>query len=208
LKIRFQEINNIERKLLHYPSAKLLIVTKNRPQDLVMDLIKKGYNCFGENRVQEAYNKYLGILNEHISLHLIGPLQSNKTKLALELFDTIQTIDRHKLVNEIKKYSNNNIRTKEFYIQINIGQEPQKAGVFPEFAKDLYDFCINKNLLISGLMCIPPAVENPSTYFRNMINLRDNLNPDLKLSMGMSDDYDIALECQSNMIRVGSKLFQ
>ncbi len=208
MEIQYQEIENIEKKLLSYPEAKLLIVTKNRPQALVIELIQKGHQCFGENRVQEAHSKYFEILNENISLHLIGPLQTNKTKIALELFDTIQTIDRPKLVNEISKYKKDNIRTKDFYIQVNIGQEPQKAGVPAKFAKDLYKLCVDKNLSISGLMCIPPANHNPSQFFKEMINLRNNINSKLKLSMGMSDDFEIALEHQSNMIRVGSLLFK
>ena len=109
-------------------NIKLLIVTKTRSQEDIIQLIKMGYSDFAENRVQEAQNKYLDIIqNKDIKLNLIGPLQSNKVKQALKLFDTIQSVDRVKIVNEIVKYVDNNSKTKNFYIQINIGQEPQRV---------------------------------------------------------------------------------
>ena len=210
--IKFEELKNIDNKLLSYPKAKLLIVTKNRPKNLVLDLIKMGYDSFGENRVQEAFDKYHDIQNDNISLHLIGPLQSNKTKTALELFDTIQTVDRPKLILEISKLLKNlsktQIKTKEFYIQVNIGKEIQKSGVFPNNIEKLYDLCIKNNLIISGLMCIPPKDKDPKIYFNEMIDLRDKVNPLLKLSMGMSEDYEIALDHQSNCVRIGSRIFK
>ena len=210
--IKFEELKNIDNKLLSYPKAKLLIVTKNRPKNLVLDLIKMGYDSFGENRVQEAFDKYHDIQNDNISLHLIGPLQSNKTKTALELFDTIQTVDRPKLILEISKLLKNlsktQIKTKEFYIQVNIGREIQKSGVFPNNIEKLYDLCIKNNLIISGLMCIPPKDKDPKIYFNEMIDLRDKVNPLLKLSMGMSEDYEIALDHQSNCVRIGSRIFK
>ena len=210
--IKFEELKNIDNKLLSYPKAKLLIVTKNRPKNLVLDLIKMGYDSFGENRVQEAFDKYHDIQNDNISLHLIGPLQSNKTKTALDLFATIQTVDRPKLILEISKLLKNlsktQIKTKEFYIQVNIGREIQKSGVFPNNIEKLYDLCIKNNLIISGLMCIPPKDKDPKIYFNEMIDLRDKVNPLLKLSMGMSEDYEIALDHQSNCVRIGSRIFK
>jgi len=210
--IKFEELKNIENKLLFYPNAKLLIVTKNRPKNLILDLIEKGYNSFGENRVQEAFDKYHDIINDNIFLHLIGPLQSNKAKIALELFDTIQTLDRPKLILEISKLlkhlSKSKIKTKEFYIQVNIGKEIQKSGVLPDKLEELYDLCLDHNLVISGLMCIPPKEKEPQIYFNKMIELRDKVNPSLKLSMGMSDDYETALNYQSNCVRIGSRIFE
>ena len=122
-------------------NIKLLIVTKTRSQEDIIQLIKMGYSDFAENRVQEAQNKYLDIIqNKDIKLNLIGPLQSNKVKQALKLFDTIQSVDRVKIVNEIVKYVDNSSKTKNFYIQINIGQEPQKSGIMPD---DFETFSIN-----------------------------------------------------------------
>ena len=187
----------------------MLIVTKNRPQNLIRSLIKEGFNSFGENKVQEANDKFSSI-EENFKLHLIGPLQTNKAKLALTLFDTIQSIDRPKLIKEIAKHikSNIKIKTKEYFIQVNIGQEDQKSGVLPKEAKELYDTAILNNLKIVGLMCIPPINEEPHKYFEKMSVLRDDINSELILSMGMSNDYDIALSLNSNLVRVGSRIFK
>ena len=200
MKINYDELNRISVNIKKYPNASLLLVTKNRPQSIIKLLIDEGYSLFGENRVQEADEK----------LHLIGPLQTNKVKLALSLFDTIQSIDRPKLVKEISKHinSDNNFKTRDFFIQVNIGEEPQKAGVSLNETKDLYDYAISENLKISGLMCIPPFDEKPDKYFKKMSYLRDNIDKSLTLSMGMSNDYEIALSLKSDMVRIGSKIFK
>lgn len=202
----------IEEEVKKYKSAQLLIVTKNQTQETITELLDLGYLFFGENRVQEASNKFnLNILKKYpdIKLHLIGPLQSNKTSLALKTFDTIQTLDRKKIVkaisDDIKKLDK--VRTKDFYIQINIGMENQKSGVLPENVFDIYDYSKSCNLNIVGLMCIPPNDNNPNYYFEKMKKIKDNIDPNLKLSMGMSQDYIEALKCSSNLIRVGSKIF-
>ncbi len=186
-----------------------MIVTKNRDLIDIKTLIEKKFFIFGENKVQEAKNKFSQITDSNVKLHLIGPLQSNKIKSALKIFDTIQTLDREKLIIEISKqlYSSKKYKTKDFYIQINIGEEKQKSGILPDQAKDLYEFAINKNLKISGLMCIPPKNEDPKFYFNQMIKLRNKINKSLKLSMGMSSDYQDALKFNTNIIRVGSKIF-
>tara|TARA_B100000614_G_scaffold9559_1_gene8679 strand:- start:140 stop:766 length:627 start_codon:yes stop_codon:yes gene_type:complete len=189
-------------------NIKLLIVTKNRPCEDVKQLIKMGYNEFAENRVQEAQKKYIDILpDKDIKLNLIGPLQSNKVKQALNLFDTIQSVDREKIVNEISKHVNTASKTKNFYIQINIGQESQKSGIDPDDFNEFYNYCINKKLNISGIMCIPPQDKDPRPFFEKMNVLRSNINKKLILSMGMSSDYEIALECQTDEIRIGSLIF-
>tara|TARA_A100001011_G_scaffold114135_1_gene120818 strand:- start:122 stop:754 length:633 start_codon:yes stop_codon:yes gene_type:complete len=210
LKINLEQLNEVDLKVKQYPKASLLIVTKNRPQSLVKLLISKGYNLFGENKVQEANEKFSSLEQSNIYLHLIGPLQTNKVKLALTLFDTIQSIDRPKLIKEIAKQINtdNKIKTKDYFIQVNIGQETQKSGVLPDEAKELYKYAISNNLNIVGLMCIPPFNKEPHEYFKNMCILRDDINQDLTLSMGMSNDYDIALSFNSNLVRVGSKIFK
>ncbi len=210
MKINLEQLNEVDLKVKQYPKASLLIVTKNRPQSLVKLLISKGYNLFGENKVQEANEKFSSLEQSNIYLHLIGPLQTNKVKLALTLFDTIQSIDRPKLIKEIAKQINtdNKIKTKDYFIQVNIGQETQKSGVLPDEAKELYKYAISNNLNIVGLMCIPPFNKEPHEYFKNMCILRDDINQDLTLSMGMSNDYDIALSFNSNLVRVGSKIFK
>jgi len=210
LQINSEQLKEVDLKVKEYPNASLLIVTKNRPQSLVKLLISKGYNLFGENKVQEAKEKFSSLEHKNFDLHLIGPLQTNKVKLALTLFDTIQSIDRPKLIKEIAKQINSDIKikTNDYFIQVNIGQELQKSGVLPNEAKELYNFAISKNLKITGLMCIPPFDDEPNEYFEKMCILRDDINPKLKLSMGMSNDYEIALSINSNLVRVGSRIFE
>ena len=207
--INFEQLKKVEIKVKEYPNASLLIVTKNRPQSLIKSLIKEGYRLFGENKVQEAKEKFSSI-EDNFKLHLIGPLQTNKVKLALTLFNTIQSIDRPKLIKEIAKHikSDMKIKTKEFFIQVNIGEEDQKSGVLPNELKDLYKIAILNNLNVVGLMCIPPLNEEPHKYFNKMCVLKDDINSNLMLSMGMSNDYDIALSLNSNLVRVGSRIFK
>ena len=206
--VNYSQLKIINNVLSKYPSANLQIVTKNRDIIIVKELIEKGYTLFGENKVQEAKEKYENLNLSNLDLHLIGPLQTNKVKVALNLFNTIQTIDREKLVNEIVKNQNNfKVKTKNFFIQVNIGREPQKSGIFPEKLEKLYKFSLNKKLNIVGLMCIPPFEEDVKIYFEKMRFLRDNLDKNLKLSMGMSNDYEISLKYGSNLIRVGSRIF-
>ena len=206
--INYDQLEKINKILKNYPNAKLQIVTKNRDAKTISELIKNGYYMFGENKVQEANTKFKDLHNSNLDLHLIGPLQTNKAKVALNLFNTIQSIDREKLVNEIVKIKNKSeIKTQFFYIQVNIGEEKQKSGVLPQSLENLYNYCIKKNLYISGLMCIPPFDDNAKNYFDKIRLIRDKLNPNLKLSMGMSSDYEISLKCGSDLIRVGSKIF-
>jgi len=206
--INCKQLDRINKTLENFPSAKLQIVTKNRDIKTIKELIEKGYSLFGENKVQEANEKFKDFNASNLDLHLIGPLQTNKVKLALQVFNTIQSIDREKLVNEIVKVKNKSeIKTVDFFIQVNIGEEEQKSGVLPNNLERLYNHCINQNLNISGLMCIPPLGDNAKIYFDKIRSLRDKLNLNLKLSMGMSSDYEISLNCGSNLIRVGSIIF-
>ena len=209
MEINYDELKKVKTNVGEYPNASLLLVTKNRPQSLIKLLIENGHFLFGENRVQEAKEKFSNLDQNNIELHLIGPLQTNKVKSALSIFDTIQSIDRPKLVKEISKQidSSDKIKTKNYYIQVNIGEEPQKAGTSINETRDFYQYAISENLEISGLMCIPPFEEKPNSYFKKMIELRDNINPKLKLSMGMSNDYEVALSYQSDLVRVGSRIF-
>ena len=208
MSVNYKQLDRINKTLENFPSAKLQIVTKNRDIETIKELIEKGYSLFGENKVQEANEKFKDFNASNLDLHLIGPLQTNKVKLALQVFNTIQSIDREKLVNEIVKVKNKSeIKTVDFFIQVNIGEEEQKSGVLPNNLERLYNHCINQNLNISGLMCIPPLGDNAKSYFDKIRSLRDKLNLNLKLSMGMSSDYEISLNCGSNLIRVGSLIF-
>ena len=210
--INFDAIVEIENNIKDIsPLTELLIVTKNQEEIDIDKLIDKGYENFGENRVQDAYAKFSKkIINEkNIKLHLIGPLQTNKVKVALNLFDTIQTLDREKLVEEIvKEKKKNKTITNNFYIQINIGKEKQKNGIDESQIEKFYEYCLSSKLNIIGFMCIPPNDENTQSYFSRMILIRDQIKPSLKLSMGMSNDYLIALKFKTNLIRIGSKIFK
>lgn len=209
MSINYIELNKILNLLTQYQKSELLIVTKNRDQKDIQSLIQKGHNLFGENKVQEAKKKYELIKKDSIKLHLIGPLQTNKVKDALQLFDVIQTLDRPKLIDEIFNYISRNTKviTRDFYIQVNIGNEIQKSGVAPKELKDFYNYAKLKKLNVVGLMCIPPISKLPDSFFTEMLNLKNQINQNLKLSMGMSSDYEVALKRGSDLIRVGSKIF-
>ncbi len=189
-------------------NIKLMIVTKTRSIEDISELIKLGYRNFAENRVQEAYKKFTNIKSDQkINLSLIGPLQSNKVKQALKLFDTIQSIDRNKIVDEINKNGAIITNEKKFYIQVNIGEEPQKSGVLPNNFNDLYQYCLSNHLEISGIMCIPPFDKDPRFFFDKMLKIKEKSNNNFVLSMGMSSDYKIALDYHTDEIRIGSLIF-
>jgi pyridoxal phosphate enzyme (YggS family) len=186
-----------------------MVVSKNRPESIIREAIQEGALLFGENKVQEAEKKFDELRKDFndIELHLIGPLQTNKVKQAMKIFDVIQSVDREKLVKEISKNHSELLRTQKFYLQINIGKEDQKSGVLPEQTKTLYDYAVEQGLNIVGFMCIPPNDKEPDTYFHQMIELKNSINPNLLLSMGMSGDYQSALKYQTNCIRIGSLFF-
>ncbi len=171
-----------------------------------MPLIEKGHIHFGENKVQEAIEKWSDVKDKKIKLHLVGKLQTNKVKIALKIFDFIHSLDNLKLAKKIseeqKKYSNK----PKIFIQINIGNEDQKSGVKKEDLKDFYNECKNLELNIIGTMCLPPINLNPRNFFSQMnkLNLDLNLN---ELSMGMSNDYIEAVEYNSTYLRIGSNIF-
>jgi len=211
LPVNLSELKKIQSYIAAFEYANLCIVTKTRPISDIEQLIKLGQKIFAENRVQEAEIKYAEILkiNTQIKLHLIGPLQSNKVKIALSLFDVIQSIDRPKIVDSICKNSKKmKTKTKEFYIQVNIGDEKQKSGVHKSFLKKFYEYCLERGINVRGLMCIPPNDQNAVKYFDELNSLKENLNKNLWLSMGMSSDYQTALKSGSNMVRIGSRIFE
>lgn len=192
------------------PGVTLLAASKTQPASVIEEAIKAGINCFGENRVQEAQEKWpeLKRLYNNVELHLIGTLQTNKVKQALELFDVIQTLDRKGLAEEIARLKAQGLGLKEqkFYIQVNTGKEPQKAGVFPENADEFIDYCRKLNLPVVGLMCVPPVDQPPAPHFALLreIAMRNGLP---QLSMGMSDDFEVAVRMGSTCVRLGTALF-
>ncbi len=212
--VNYKFLNHINHFIdIQKNKTQLLVVTKNRPIDDVKMLLHHGHRVFGENRVQEAITKYKYInVNKYknFQLHLIGPLQSNKAQLALENFDVIQTIDRVKIIDTIVKLRGTakDLKTKKFFIQINIGEESQKNGILPNSASSLYNYAIEQKLNIVGLMCIPPNNVSPVKYFKRMNEIKNKINFNLLLSMGMSSDFESAIECNSNLVRIGSKIFE
>ena len=188
-------------------NPKLIAVSKTFSEDKIQLIIDQGQRIFGENKVQEATKKWVVLKkrNKKIELHLIGPLQSNKVKEALEIFDVIQTVDREKIVKKIK----DNLDNKEikFFVQVNIGGEAQKNGLKITEVEAFVKWCINDmNLRVAGLMCIPPLDRESSYYF----NLLSNLKEKLKLehaSMGMSNDFAKAIQFGATYLRVGSAIF-
>ena len=188
---------------------KLVAVSKKQQDYKIDKAIECGQKIFGENRVQEAFLRWKEKIKIHkdLELRLIGPLQTNKVKQSLNLFDVIETIDREKLALEIAKNYHSNLKTKNFYIQINTGNEPQKSGLEPLEADSFIKFCINDlNLPIQGLMCIPPQFENPSMHFALLKKIADRNNI-LELSMGMSTDFQEAIKFGATSVRIGSLFF-
>jgi pyridoxal phosphate enzyme (YggS family) len=187
----------------------ILGACKTQPSDVIEATIQAGLTDFGENRVQEAETKWPELKKHHpnIRLHLIGPLQTNKVKSALALFDVIQTLDRPKLAEAIASSQNKETRCRGLFIQINTGKEPQKAGIMPEEADAFIRYCIaDLNLPVMGLMCIPPEGQPPAPHFALLKKIADRHG--LKeLSMGMSEDYATAIRMGSTCIRIGRKLF-
>ena len=188
--------------------TKIIAISKNHPFEEVERAISFGLNLFGENRVQEAKSKFESIkkVNKKIKLHLTGPLQSNKVKQALSLFDVFHTLDREKLLKELIKFPET-IREKTFFIQINTGKETSKSGVFPEDTKNFLNLCKNYGLNnIGGLMCIPPINESPTKHFQMIIDLTNEFGLGGP-SIGMSSDYEEALNFGPKYIRLGTVLF-
>jgi pyridoxal phosphate enzyme (YggS family) len=190
-------------------SVALVAVSKTMPAERIRPVLIAGQRVFGENRVQEAQQKWPDLRAEFpgIELHLIGPLQTNKVREAIALFDVIETLDREKLAIELAKEIRRSGRTPRLYVQVNTGAEGQKAGVLPGEADDFIRICRETHgLKIEGLMCIPPANEPPSPHFAllGQIARRHGL---ATLSMGMSADYDAAIQLGATHVRIGSAIF-
>jgi pyridoxal phosphate enzyme (YggS family) len=196
------------RSSINNSNVNIVAVSKTFSFDEIKPLVDIGHNHFGENKVQEAKNKWLNIRekNSKLQLHMIGKLQTNKAKEAVELFDYIHSIDNEKLANAIAKYENLLGKKNKYFIQVNIGNEIQKSGIHLNKLSDFYIFCKKISLNIIGLMCIPPNDKNSKKYFIELSNLNKSLKLN-QISMGMSADYLDAVECGSTYIRVGSAIF-
>ena len=190
-------------------APQLVAVTKTFSGEEVRPVIEAGHRVFGENRVQEAEAKWPALRAEFpdIELRLIGPLQSNKAEDAVALFDVIETVDREKIARALKTEMDKQGRSPRLYVQINTGLEPQKAGVAPDDAPAFLSLCRSDlGLAIEGLMCIPPADENPGPHFALLAKLARENGVD-RVSMGMSGDFEIATAMGATSVRVGSAIF-
>jgi pyridoxal phosphate enzyme (YggS family) len=199
-----EEVDKLKNK------TNLIVVTKNKSFETILPIIKNGHLHFGENKVQEAKEKWTPFLNNYkeIKLHLIGKLQSNKAKDAFALFDFIHTLDSEKLAKKFSELELNSEKKIKYFIQINIGNEVQKAGINNSLAKEFIAFCkTDLKLNIIGLMCIPPINLDPSPFFEKMQQLKIN-NHLVELSMGMSSDYKEAIHFGSTYLRIGSAIFK
>jgi pyridoxal phosphate enzyme (YggS family) len=189
-------------------SVELIAVSKMQPDDRVKAVLDQGHRVFGENRVQEAAGKWPGFRAQYdgIVLHIIGPLQTNKARQAMELADVIHTLDRPKLAKTIARLAQELGHCPDLFIQINTGEEPQKAGVLPADADAFIAECRVFDLPVRGLMCIPPVEEEPALHFALLAKIaaRNDL-PDL--SMGMSGDFETAIRLGATHVRVGSAIF-
>ena len=204
-------ISTIEQRLKDQNidnSPKVIAVSKTFKLEKILPLIDYGHLDFGENKVQEAIEKWSEIKTKKkdIQLHLIGKLQSNKAKFAVKIFDYIHSLDSEKLAKKISEEQSKQNKNIKLFIQVNIGNEDQKSGISINQINDFYQFCNQLNLNIIGLMCIPPFDQNPDSYFKEMQSLKEKLN--LKeLSMGMSSDYLQAVDYSSTYLRIGSSIF-
>ena len=198
----------IKSTVNHDELVKIIAVSKTFPIENILPLIDHGHLHYGENKVQEALDKWTDIKNQNknIKLHLIGRLQSNKVKFALKIFDYIHSVDSEKLATKIADEQTKQGKNPKIFIQVNIGNEDQKSGINKERLGDFYKFCKDVNLDVIGTMCIPPNDDNTKKYFFEMNKINQELNFK-ELSMGMSGDYLEAVKNNATYVRVGSKIF-
>ncbi len=189
-------------------SVKLIAVSKVQPNERVRSVLDEGHRCFGENRVQEAAGKWPDFMQDYsdIDLHLIGPLQTNKARHAIELFSTIHSVDRPKLAKTLARLAQEVGTCPDLFIQVNTGEEEQKAGILPAEADAFIAECRALDLPIMGLMCIPPVEEEPALHFALLAKIAER-NGLAGLSMGMSSDFEKAIALGATHVRVGSAIF-
>jgi len=200
--------DKIKQNSLTYNNINIIAVSKTFTMERITPLLDYGHRDFGENKVQEAIDKWLEVKNKNnsIKLHLIGKLQTNKVKYALKIFDYIHSLDSKKLAKKIADEQLKLSKKLKIFIQVNIGFEEQKSGVSVEELEDLYKYSINLGLDIIGLMCIPPVGKKSDDYFKKLKLLNDNLSLN-DLSMGMSSDYISAINNNATYLRIGSEIF-
>ena len=202
---RFENI----KSLINNSNVKIIAVSKTFTYDHIKPLVDHGHVHFGENKVQEAHSKWHDIKkdNPNINLHMIGRLQSNKVKEAVNLFDYIHSVDSQKLANFLAKHEKEANKKLKYFIQVNVGKEKQKSGIGMELVDEFYYYCTKElNINIIGLMAIPPNDGNASIHFKNLMELNKSL--DLKqLSIGMSADFEEALKYEATYLRIGSSIF-
>ena len=195
-----------DQKINKFP--KIIAVSKTFHLEKIIPLIEHGHLDYGENKVQETIDKWTEtkLKNPKIKLHLIGKLQTNKVKFALKIFDYIHSLDSEKLAQKIADEEIKQNKKVNIFIQVNIGNESQKSGINKDQINDFYNYCKKLNLNIIGLMCIPPAEDEPDKYFKEIKLLNQKLNLP-EISMGMSSDYLNATENSSTYLRIGSRIF-
>ena len=202
---RFENIKSI----INNSNVKIIAVSKTFSYDAISPLVDYGHVHFGENKVQEAQSKWSGIKKNRpdINIHMIGKLQSNKAKDAVKLFDYIHSLDNQKLASALAKYENINKKKLKYFIQVNVGNEKQKSGIGINFLDDFYYYCVRDlKINIIGLMAIPPIDSKVDVYFKKLMELNKLLG--LKeLSMGMSSDFNTALDYETTFVRIGSSIF-
>ena len=199
----------VKEEISNFKNANIVAVSKTFPISHILPLINHGHNHFGENKVQEAQEKWTSIKSDfpQLKLHLIGKLQTNKVKFALPLFDYIHSLDSIKLAEKISSEQEKKNFKPKIFIQINLGKENQKTGINEDNLENFYRRCVTEfNLNIIGIMCLPPFDEDPTPFFKKMQSLSESLNLE-EISMGMSNDYMNALKFKATYIRVGSKIF-
>ena len=204
--------NQINSKILKLNTnnynPKIIAISKTFKITHILPLIEHGHRDFGENKVQEAIEKWTEIKckNKEIRLHMVGKLQTNKVKFVLPLFDYIHSLDNFKLAKKISEEQKKHKIKPKIFIQINIGNEPQKSGIIKSQLTEFYNECLNLGLDIVGTMCLPPLDKDPNIYFSEMKKITSILNLN-DISMGMSEDYLKAIEYSSTYLRIGSRIF-
>ena len=189
-------------------SVQLVAVSKVQPLDRITAVLDEGQRLFGENKVQEAESRWPALKTRYagVSVHLIGPLQTNKAKAAVGLFDAIHSVDREKLARKLADLAQTRGASPELFVQVNTGAEPQKAGVLPDAAEAFVASCRGMDLPVVGLMCIPPADDDPAPHFALLADLARRVGL-AGLSMGMSGDFEAAIAAGATHVRVGSAIF-
>ena len=204
--------NKIKSKIdnLNLPSykPKIIAVSKTFSEQDITPLLNYGHNDFGENKVQEAKKKWVRLKNDfkNVKLHMLGKLQTNKVKHAVEIFDYIHSLDNLKLANKLADEIKKKNKEIKIFIQVNLGGEKQKSGIEPSEIELFYKNCLSLDLKIVGTMCIPPDNEDPKFFFNELSKLNQKLNLN-ELSMGMTNDYLVALEYNATFLRIGSGIF-